>query len=492
MSLRSDQNPKPADSHTKMHMAASMGLPLGDLHSQLAALSLQMQPFAAEQSTAISSHSSLLDENMASQAYNPMFGSERLLGGINRPLATHANLFGYPCNNHPASALMTPRYGLPEDPLPMLLAAGGGNVFFKRSPSPPCMSGSASLCSNDSTSSGSSPPNACSSILPSIDVPKSPVLSARRLLGTPSRPASQFLSNDVEVFARKVFVGGLPIDVTEDEIWQTFSVFGNVLVDWPRRPDGSSSRDEDTGRGSRSMTGYVFLVFEEERSVQYLVSECHKEDDRYYLFVSSPTMRDKPVQVRPWRLADMDFISNPRTLMDPRRTVFIGGVPRPTRAGELAECLERLYGPVCYVGIDIDPELKYPKGAARVTFVTTQAFIAAINGRFVHVHHGESQKRVEIKPYVMDEQMCDHCEGKQCSSRYAPYFCGDVDCLQYYCENCWDRVHYHPGSRRSEHRPLVRMGDQTKVLPRPPHHSNRTSRNFCGSTQARHYTSLSV
>ncbi|EPB72547.1 hypothetical protein ANCCEY_08357 [Ancylostoma ceylanicum] len=141
-------------------------------------------------------------------------------------------------------------------------------------------------------------------------------------------------------------------------------------------------------------------------------------------------MRDKPVQVRPWRLADMDFISNPRTLMDPRRTVFIGGVPRPTRASELAECLERLYGPVCYVGIDIDPELKYPKGAARVTFVTTQAFIAAINGRFVHVHHGESQKRVEIKPYVMDEQMCDHCEGKQCSSRYAPYFCGDVDCLQ--------------------------------------------------------------
>ncbi|EPB72545.1 hypothetical protein ANCCEY_08355 [Ancylostoma ceylanicum] len=108
---------------------------------------------------------------------------------------------------------------------------------------------------------------------------KSP-LTGRRMLGTPSRPASQFLSNEVEVFARKVFVGGLPIDVTEDEIWQTFSVFGNVLVDWPRRPDGTSARDEESGRGSRSMTGYVFLVFEEESSVQYLVSECHKEDDR--------------------------------------------------------------------------------------------------------------------------------------------------------------------------------------------------------------------
>ncbi|ETN75408.1 hypothetical protein NECAME_03790 [Necator americanus] len=77
---------------------------------------------------------------------------------------------------------------------------------------------------------------------------KSP-LSGRRVLGTPSRPVSQFLSNEVEVFARKVFVGGLPIDVTEDEIWQTFSVFGNVLVDWPRRPDGTSARDEESGRG---------------------------------------------------------------------------------------------------------------------------------------------------------------------------------------------------------------------------------------------------
>lgn len=43
------------------------------------------------------------------------------------------------------------------------------------------------------------------------------------------------------------------------------------------------------------MTGYVFLVFEDERSVQLLVTKCHKEEDKYYLFISSPTMRDKPV-----------------------------------------------------------------------------------------------------------------------------------------------------------------------------------------------------
>ncbi|XGW09566.1 hypothetical protein V3C99_011670 [Haemonchus contortus] len=469
-----------------MHMAtASMGLPLSDLHSQLAALTLQMPPYSTDPSPRPDralSRTSILDDTLPAQAYNPMFGAEKLFAGLPRPQTiTQQNNFSYSCNSHSSTGIIPPRYNRAEDTLPLLLA-GTGNVFLK-SPQP-CLSTNASLCSNESVSSAGSAPNTCSQHGTLVET--KPTIPVRKMLGTPSRTPSQF-SNDVEVFARKVFVGGLPIDVTEEEIWQTFSVFGNVLVDWPRRPDGTSARDEESGRGSRSMTGYVFLVFEEESSVQYLVSECHKEDDRYYLFVSSPTMRDKPVQVRPWRLADMDFISNPRTIMDPRRTVFIGGVPRPTRASELAECLERLYGPVCYVGIDIDPELKYPKGAARVTFVTTQAFIAAINGRFVHVHHGDSQKRVEIKPYVMDEQMCDHCEGKQCSSRYAPYFCGDVDCLQYYCEFCWDRVHYRAGSRRMEHRPLVRMGDQTKVLPRPPHHSNRAPRGFGGPTQTRHY-----
>lgn len=45
--------------------------------------------------------------------------------------------------------------------------------------------------------------------------------------------------SDVEQYSRKVFVGGLPIDVTESEIHDTFSKFGNVLVDWPRRADSS-------------------------------------------------------------------------------------------------------------------------------------------------------------------------------------------------------------------------------------------------------------
>ncbi|MCP9259687.1 Cytoplasmic polyadenylation element-binding protein 2 [Dirofilaria immitis] len=277
--------------------------------------------------------------------------------------------------------------------------------------------------------------------------------------GVPSTPEAYFIMDEsLEIFARKVFVGGLPIDVTEDEITSTFSQFGPVLVDWPRRPDNA-----------RYMTGYVFLVFEDERSVQLLVSRCHKEDEKYYLFVSSPTMRDKPVQVRPWRLDDMEFMFREDMPLNPRRTIFIGGVPRPTKARELASVLDHLYGSVCYVGIDIDPELKYPKGAARVTFTTEQSFVAAISGRFVHIPHADMSKRVEIKPYVMDEQMCDECEGILCSGRYAPYFCGDMTCLQYYCELCWDCYHY---GEYSDEKKLPISHWFVLLLAHPPHHNH--------------------
>lgn len=68
------------------------------------------------------------------------------------------------------------------------------------------------------------------------------------------------------------------------------------------------------------------------------------------------------VQIRPWNLNDSDFVMDGSHPLDPRKTIFVGGVPRPLRALELAMIMDRLYGGVCYAGIDVDPELKYPKG----------------------------------------------------------------------------------------------------------------------------------
>ncbi len=55
--------------------------------------------------------------------------------------------------------------------------------------------------------------------------------------------------------------------------------------------------------------------------------------------------------------------------------------------------------------------------------------------------------QVEVKPYVLDDQMCDECHGSHCNGRYAPYFCGNIHCLRYYCEHCWATIHSAPGTQ---------------------------------------------
>eukprot|EP00102_Acyrthosiphon_pisum_P016330 XP_008187255.1 PREDICTED: cytoplasmic polyadenylation element-binding protein 2 isoform X2 [Acyrthosiphon pisum] len=241
-------------------------------------------------------------------------------------------------------------------------------------------------------------------------------------LTSPSRssPHSQG-SESSERFSRKVFVGGLPPDIDEDEITASFRRFGQLVVDWPHKAESKSYFPPK---------GYAFLLFQDESSVQQLIDACIQDDDKLYLCVSSPTIKDKPVQIRPWRLSDADFVLDASMPLDPRKTVFVGGVPRPLKAVELAMIMDRLYGGVCYAGIDTDPELKYPKGAGRVAFSNQQSYIAAISARFVQLQHGDIDKRVEVKPYVLDDQMCDECQGQRCGGKFAPFFCANVTCLQ--------------------------------------------------------------
>ncbi|XP_077960694.1 cytoplasmic polyadenylation element-binding protein 3 isoform X5 [Gasterosteus aculeatus] len=263
----------------------------------------------------------------------------------------------------------------------------------------------------------------------------------------------------MERYSRKVFVGGLPPDIDEDEITNSFRRYGHLVVDWPHKAESKSYFPPK---------GYAFLLFQEETSVQALIDACMEEDGKLYLCVSSPTIKDKPVQIRPWNLSDSDFVMDGSQPLDPRKTIFVGGVPRPLRAVELAMIMDRLYGGVCYAGIDTDPELKYPKGAGRVAFSNQQSYIAAISARFVQLQHNDIDKRVEVKPYVLDDQMCDECQGARCGGKFAPFFCANVTCLQYYCEYCWASIHSRAG--REFHKPLVKEGGD-----RPRHVSFRWS-----------------
>lgn len=270
-----------------------------------------------------------------------------------------------------------------------------------------------------------------------------------------SHNSQNFDPQNGERFSRKVFVGGLPPDIDEDEITASFRRFGPLVVDWPHKAESKSYFPPK---------GYAFLLFQDESSVQQLIESCIQDEDKLYLCVSSPTIKDKPVQIRPWKLSDADFVLDATLPLDPRKTVFVGGVPRPLKAVELAMIMDRLYGGVCYAGIDTDPELKYPKGAGRVAFSNQQSYIAAISARFVQLQHGEIDKRVEVKPYVLDDQLCDECQGGRCGGKFAPFFCANVTCLQYYCEQCWSSIHSRPG--REFHKPLVKEGaDRPRAVP---------------------------
>ena len=126
------------------------------------------------------------------------------------------------------------------------------------------------------------------------------------------------------------------------------------------------------------------------------------------------------MQIRPWRLSDSDFIMDHTQPIDARKTIFIGGVPRPLKACELADIFNARYGNVCYAGIDCDPDLKYPKGenlhlyltlspslhllylfcslqcagAGRVTFSSRVSFMSAVSCRFLQVTYGDIDKKV--------------------------------------------------------------------------------------------------
>jgi len=136
---------------------------------------------------------------------------------------------------------------------------------------------------------------------------------------------NQFQDYHEERFSRKVFVGGLPPDIDEDEIVTHFRRYGNLIVDWPHKAESKSYFPPK---------GYAFLIFQDERSVQDLIETCVMDDGKLYMVVSSPSMKDKPVQIRPWCLNDSDFVMDGSQPLDPRKTIFVGGVPRPLKASK--------------------------------------------------------------------------------------------------------------------------------------------------------------
>lgn len=157
------------------------------------------------------------------------------------------------------------------------------------------------------------------------------------------------------LYSNKVFLGGLPWDITEQGLYTVFRQFGPCTFEWPGK-DNRSTRHPPKG--------YVYLIFENERSVKNLLQYCYHDDQGtqfYFKLKTNTCSNEKSIQIIPWILANSSFLKCSSERLDITKTVFVGGLHGKITAENLALVFEELFGSVIYSGIDTDKN-KYPIG----------------------------------------------------------------------------------------------------------------------------------
>ncbi|VDO69900.1 unnamed protein product [Heligmosomoides polygyrus] len=233
-------------------------------------------------------------------------------------------------------------------------------------------------------------------------------------------------------FSSKIFVGGVPWDITEAALVEAFSPYGACRVEWPSKEVRSPSNMRNRGKA----TGYVYIVFETERSVKSLLQDCSQEfgpaGEWYFKLKArrNQVSEIRQVQVIPWVVSDSSYIDDPTVRLDPKRTVFVGALHGMITAHVLFSIMNDLYGNVVFVGIDTDKH-KYPIGSGRVTFRSHTSYFRAIESAYLEIQTSKFTKRVQIDPFLEDSWCM------VCSEFPGPYFCRDRTCFRYYCGSCW-------------------------------------------------------
>jgi len=240
-------------------------------------------------------------------------------------------------------------------------------------------------------------------------------------------------------YSTKIFLGGVPWDISEQTLIQSFSEFGEVRVEWPGRDYTSPPK------------GYLYLVFQDEEDVKDLLAKCSQDfntRDSYYYKIASrrSKAKDKEVQIIPWVLSDSNYVrcSSPR--LDPQKTVFVGALHGMMTAQALAVVFNDLFQGVIYAGLDTD-KYKYPIGSGRVTFNNKTSYMKAVAAAFIEIKTPRFSKKVQVDPYLEDTLCC------MCTVKQGPYFCRERVCFNYFCHSCWE---IHHADTRPLHKPLMR------------------------------------
>lgn len=130
-----------------------------------------------------------------------------------------------------------------------------------------------------------------------------------------------------------------------------------LLLEWRNQFVSSLKRGRtlSLGRGFKVELGpsHLHRIFIKSNPQQWFIPPS-------FLVLNLPSIPQ--VQVRPWLIADSQYVVDHTQSLDSRKAVFVGGVPRPLKASELAVVMNEKYGNIAYVAIECDNDLKYPKG----------------------------------------------------------------------------------------------------------------------------------
>ena len=260
----------------------------------------------------------------------------------------------------------------------------------------------------------------------------------------------------------KVFLGGLPWDITEEELLETFHSFGAVTIEWPNKDHVERAHGK----------GYAYAVFADSKSVLNLLQRCQREyakdnEKIYEFFYGFSRRNNKTMQIIPWFTCDNEWAAEPSLLpsannvsssspstppppgvstssgvvsssasqsdSSTRLTAFVGALHGQMTAMMLKIIFEEKFGKVLSVYLDTDKH-KYPIGSGRVVFADQKAFRQAIDAGFVDVQTSHIFKRIQIDPYL-EERPCSMCK------RPGDYFCRSFQCFCYFCPECFYDFH---------------------------------------------------
>lgn len=315
-------------------------------------------------------------------------------------------------------------------------------------------------------------------------------------------------SHRLVTYSSKIFLGGMPWDISEQSLVQIFKPFGSIKVEWPGKEQQATQPK-----------GYVYIIFESDKQVKALLQACTYTDANGYssssrgtnssssagaltysstgddqqqqqlqlvphqgqqqqqqqlalqlhqnkllpppgarinFKISSKRIKSKDVEVIPWNIADSNYVKSTSQKLDPTKTVFVGALHGQLTAEGLAKIMNDLFDGVVYVGIDTD-KYKYPLGSARVTFNNSRSYMKAVVAAFIEIKTAKFTKKLQVDPYLEDS-LCS-----MCGVQHGPYFCREIVCFRYFCRSCWQFQH-NRDSTLQNHKPLTRNSKSTAIV----------------------------